>query len=55
MSTAQAFLYGDGDFKKTMGIAIAAGFDCDNQACLNGDVAGMSIYMVVSQNMGTPI
>lgn len=29
---AMALLYGNGDFMETVGIAIAAGFDCDNQA-----------------------
>merc|ERR1712032_1705896 len=29
---AMAFLYGGGDFMRTVGLAIAAGFDCDNQA-----------------------
>ncbi|MFW5877937.1 MAG: ADP-ribosylglycohydrolase family protein, partial [bacterium] len=29
---AMAILYGEGDFVKTTGIAISAGFDCDNQA-----------------------
>ena len=29
---AMAFLYGQGDFLRTVSIAIAAGFDCDNQA-----------------------
>ncbi len=29
---AMAILYGDGDFLKTVGIAVSAGLDCDNQA-----------------------
>ena len=28
---AMAILYGDGDFLKTTGIAVSAGYDCDNQ------------------------
>ena len=28
---AMAVLYGDGDFIKTTGIAVSAGYDCDNQ------------------------
>jgi hypothetical protein len=27
-----ALLYGEGDFMKTVGIAVSAGYDCDNQA-----------------------
>lgn len=38
---ALAFLYGEGDFKKTMGIAIAAGFDNDNQAATLGGLLGV--------------
>ena len=37
----QAFLYGEGDFKKTMGIAIASGFDCDNQAATLAGLLGV--------------
>ena len=37
----QAFLYGEGDFKKTVGIAIAAGFDCDNQAATLAGLLGV--------------
>ena len=36
-----AFLYGGGDFKRTVGIAVAAGFDCDNQAATLGGVIGV--------------
>ncbi|CAJ1349249.1 unnamed protein product [Effrenium voratum] len=38
---AMAFLYGHGDFRKTVGIAIAAGFDCDNQAATLAGVVGV--------------
>ncbi|CAL1131973.1 unnamed protein product [Cladocopium goreaui] len=38
---AMAFLYGNGDFKKTVGIAIAAGFDCDNQAATLAGLLGV--------------
>ena len=37
----QAFLYGEGDFKKTMGISIASGFDCDNQAATLAGLLGV--------------
>ena len=37
----QAFLYGEGDFKKTVGISIAAGFDCDNQAATLAGLLGV--------------
>jgi len=33
-----AILYGEGDFMKTVGIAVSAGYDCDNQA---GTCAGL--------------
>ena len=36
-----AFLYGGGDFRRTMGVAIAAGFDCDNQAATLGGLIGV--------------
>lgn len=38
---AMAFLYGEGDFKRTVGIAIAAGFDCDNQAATLAGLLGV--------------
>jgi ADP-ribosylglycohydrolase len=38
---ALAFLYGEGDFKKSLGIAIAAGFDNDNQAATLGGLLGV--------------
>jgi len=38
---AMALLYGEGDFKKTVGIAIAAGFDCDNQAATLAGLIGV--------------
>ena len=31
-----AILYGEGDFTKTVGIAVSAGYDCDNQAATCG-------------------
>merc|ERR1711933_178601 len=39
--SAIALLYGDGDFMKTVGIAIAAGFDCDNQAATLAGLLGV--------------
>lgn len=33
-------LYGEGDFVKTVGIAVAAGYDCDNQAATCGGLIG---------------
>ena len=38
---AMALLYGEGDFRKTVGIAIAAGFDCDNQAATLAGLIGV--------------
>jgi len=38
---AMALLYGEGDFMKTVGIAIAAGFDCDNQAATLAGLLGV--------------
>eukprot|EP00933_Yihiella_yeosuensis_P024647 TRINITY_DN19112_c0_g1_i1.p1 TRINITY_DN19112_c0_g1~~TRINITY_DN19112_c0_g1_i1.p1 ORF type:complete len:438 (-),score=58.34 TRINITY_DN19112_c0_g1_i1:498-1811(-) len=38
---AMAFLYGNGNFKRTVGIAIAAGFDCDNQAATLAGLLGV--------------
>ena len=35
-----AFLYGEGDFMKTVGIAVSAGYDCDNQAATLAGVIG---------------
>lgn len=37
---AIAFLWGEGDFKTTVGIGIAAGMDCDNQAATMGALMG---------------
>jgi hypothetical protein len=39
---AIALLYGDGSFTKTIGIAIAAGFDCDNQAATLAGLLGVA-------------
>jgi ADP-ribosylglycohydrolase len=38
---AMAFLYGDGDFLRTVGIAIAAGLDNDNQAATLAGLIGV--------------
>ena len=36
-----AVLYGEGDFMKTVGIAVSAGSDCDNQAATVGGLIGV--------------
>ncbi len=36
-----AMLYGQGDFTKTVGIAVSAGYDCDNQASTCGGLIGV--------------
>lgn len=36
-----AVLYGEGDFTKTVGIAVSAGYDCDNQAATCGGLMGV--------------
>ncbi len=36
-----AILYGQGDFVKTVGIAVSAGYDCDNQAATCGGLIGV--------------
>jgi len=36
-----AILYGEGDFLKTVGIAVSAGYDCDNQAATCGGLIGI--------------
>jgi len=36
-----AVLYGQGDFAKTVGIAVSAGYDCDNQAATVGGLIGV--------------
>jgi len=36
-----AILYGQGDFMKTVGIAVSAGYDCDNQAATCGGLIGV--------------
>ena len=36
-----AILYGEGDFVKTVGIAVSAGYDCDNQASTCGGLIGV--------------
>lgn len=38
---AMAILYGEGDFMKTTGIAVSAGFDCDNQAATCAGLMGV--------------
>jgi hypothetical protein len=36
-----AILYGEGDFMKTVSIAVSAGYDCDNQAATCGGLMGV--------------
>jgi len=36
-----AILYGEGDFMKTVGIAVSAGYDCDNQAATCAALIGV--------------
>ena len=36
-----AILYGEGDFVKTVGIAVSGGYDCDNQASTCGGLIGV--------------
>jgi ADP-ribosylglycohydrolase len=36
-----AVLYGEGDFMKTVGIAVSAGYDCDNQAATCAGLIGV--------------
>jgi hypothetical protein len=36
-----AILYGEGDFTRTVGIAVSAGYDCDNQAATCGGLMGV--------------
>jgi hypothetical protein len=36
-----AILYGEGDFTKTVGIAVSGGYDCDNQASTCGGLIGV--------------
>jgi ADP-ribosylglycohydrolase len=36
-----AVLYGDGDFMRSVGIAVSAGYDCDNQAATVGGLLGV--------------
>ncbi len=38
---AMAILYGEGDFLKTVGIAVSSGLDCDNQAATCGGFIGV--------------
>lgn len=38
---AMAVLYGDGDFMKSVGIAVSAGYDCDNQSATVGGLIGV--------------
>lgn len=37
-----AVLHGDGDFMKSVGIAVSAGYDCDNQAATVGGLLGVT-------------
>jgi hypothetical protein len=41
LSGIMAILYGEGDFMKTVGIAVSAGYDCDNQAATLGGLIGV--------------
>ena len=41
LSAIMALLYGEGDFTKTVGIAVTAGYDCDNQAATVGGLLGV--------------
>ena len=43
MICAAALLWGDGDFEKTIGIAVCAGFDTDCNAATTGSAAGMML------------
>ncbi|MBT33709.1 MAG: Fe-S cluster assembly protein HesB [Thalassobius sp.] len=36
-----AILYGEGDFEKTISIAVSAGYDCDNQAATSAGLIGI--------------
>ncbi|MBT8204874.1 MAG: ADP-ribosylglycohydrolase family protein, partial [Eudoraea sp.] len=38
---AMAILYGEGDFMQTTGIAVSAGYDCDNQAATCAGLIGV--------------
>lgn len=41
LSGIMALLYGAGDFTNTIGIAVTAGYDCDNQAATIGGLLGV--------------
>lgn len=41
LCAVMALVYGDGDFVKTTGIAVTAGYDCDNQAATVGGLLGV--------------
>lgn len=41
LSSIMALLYGEGNFTKTVAIATAAGYDCDNQAATCGGLIGV--------------
>jgi len=41
LSGIMAILYGEGDFLKTVSIAVSAGYDCDNQAATCGGLLGI--------------
>lgn len=43
LCTILAVLYGEGDFLKTTGIAVAAGYDCDNQGATCGGLMGVIV------------
>lgn len=41
LSAVMALIYGKGNFIKTVGIAVSAGYDCDNQAATIGGLLGV--------------
>ena len=41
LAGVMAILYGEGDFLGTVGIAVSAGYDCDNQAATCGGLLGI--------------
>ncbi len=41
LNAVMALLYGNGDFVRTVGIAVTTGYDCDNQAATVGGLLGV--------------
>ncbi|EON77431.1 HesB/YadR/YfhF [Lunatimonas lonarensis] len=41
LNGVMALLYGNGDFERTLGIAVSTGYDCDNQAATLGGLLGV--------------